>query len=147
MVLRALPLWSDRLGLVGRADAVEFHADGAIVPVEYKIGQRHEDAAHLQLCGQAICLKEMLGRLVRWGLLWFSGPRRRVPVAIDDDLRGRTEATIQEIWTWLAAERLPPPVDDVRCRSCQLLDLCQPRLSARPEDVWRYMAEVVGCGS
>ena len=34
-VERALPLWSDRLGLIGKADLVEFHADGTVFPVEY----------------------------------------------------------------------------------------------------------------
>jgi CRISPR-associated exonuclease Cas4 len=45
-VERALPLWSDRLGLVGRADVVEFH-DQTPYPVEYKHGPRrhwgHDD--------------------------------------------------------------------------------------------------------
>src|ERR671921_686889 len=62
---RALPLWSDELGLNGRADVVEFPADGGIVPVEYKHGPRrerkHDD---LQLCAQALCLEEMLGARV-----------------------------------------------------------------------------------
>ena len=29
-VERALPLWSDRYGLLGKADVVEFHADGGV---------------------------------------------------------------------------------------------------------------------
>src|SRR6059058_846377 len=37
---RGLPLWSERLGLNGRADAVEFRADGTLYPVEYKHGPR-----------------------------------------------------------------------------------------------------------
>src|SRR3989442_9766495 len=38
---RGLPLWSRRLGLIGRADVVEFH--GKIpYPVEYKLGKRRE---------------------------------------------------------------------------------------------------------
>jgi CRISPR-associated exonuclease Cas4 len=35
---RALPVWSDRLGLIGKCDVVEFHPDGHIYPVEYKHG-------------------------------------------------------------------------------------------------------------
>ena len=30
----ALPVWGHRLGLSGRCDAVEFHPDGSIYPVE-----------------------------------------------------------------------------------------------------------------
>jgi len=59
MVLRSIPLWSESLGLSGRADAVEM-ADNAVVPVEYKAGVRHGNAADLQLCAQALCLEEML---------------------------------------------------------------------------------------
>ncbi|MXW23318.1 MAG: Dna2/Cas4 domain-containing protein, partial [Chloroflexi bacterium] len=36
-VLRAIPLWSEELGLSGRADAVEVE-DDAVRPVEYKAG-------------------------------------------------------------------------------------------------------------
>src|SRR5947209_16835416 len=39
-LLRALPVWSERLGLSGKCDVVERHADGALVPVEYKKGKR-----------------------------------------------------------------------------------------------------------
>ena len=35
----AMPLWSDQLGLVGRADLVEFR-DDVPYPVEYKSGRR-----------------------------------------------------------------------------------------------------------
>ena len=35
----ALPLFSERLGLVGRADVVEFHG-GVPYPVEHKVGPR-----------------------------------------------------------------------------------------------------------
>src|SRR5438045_1925823 len=51
---RALPIWSERLGITGRTDVVEFRADGSLYPVEYKHGPRkvrkHDD---LQLCAQA----------------------------------------------------------------------------------------------
>src|SRR5271166_2711255 len=35
-LLRALPVFSDRLGLSGRCDIVEQHGDGALCHVEYK---------------------------------------------------------------------------------------------------------------
>ena len=58
-MLRSIPLWSEVLGLSGRADAVEMER-GAVRPVEYKSGVRHGAAADLQLCAQALCLEEML---------------------------------------------------------------------------------------
>ena len=58
---RALPVWSDRLGLVGKCDVVEFHPDGKIFPVEYKHGRPKENNCDkIQLCAQALCLEEML---------------------------------------------------------------------------------------
>lgn len=36
---RSLPLYSLKYNLVGKADVVEFHSDGAIYPVEYKHGK------------------------------------------------------------------------------------------------------------
>jgi CRISPR-associated exonuclease Cas4 len=50
----ALPIWSERLGLIGKCDVVEFWPDGTIYPVEYKHGPKrtwlNDD---LQLAGQA----------------------------------------------------------------------------------------------
>jgi len=38
-VTRGLPLQGESLGLFGQADIVEFHADGSVLPVEYKRGK------------------------------------------------------------------------------------------------------------
>ena len=144
-VLRAIPLWSERLGLSGRADVVEVGPQGTLAPVEYKIGTRHGDAAHVQLCAQGLCLEEMTGQPVTVGFLWFGASRRRLRVDLDAELRARTLAAIEEVRAWLRAGRLPPPVNDARCRRCQLLDQCQPELCAEPDRVRAYLAEVVGC--
>ena len=32
----ALPIWSDRIGLIGKCDMGEFWSDGTVFPVEYK---------------------------------------------------------------------------------------------------------------
>src|SRR5438876_12128675 len=40
-VERGLPLWSQRLGLTGKADVVEFH-DTVPYPVEYKLGKQRK---------------------------------------------------------------------------------------------------------
>ena len=66
-VVRALPLYSKRLRLVGKADIVEFRG-GIPYPVDYKRGKRkrwvNDD---VQLCGQALCLEEMTGSAVSAG--------------------------------------------------------------------------------
>lgn len=147
-VLRAIPLWSERYGLTGRADAVELDENGRFEPVEYKMGVPHGDAAHVQLCAQALCLEEMTGKPVTAGALWFSGPRRRIPVLIDDVLRNRTIDAIGEVRSMFAARRLPPAVDDERCPSCQLLGHCLPGAVAHPHRVLAHLAdEVFSCAS
>jgi CRISPR-associated exonuclease Cas4 len=92
---RALPLWSERYGLSGTADVVEFHPDGSVFPVEYKSGKRRESRNNdVQLCAQALCLEEMLGISVPSGAVYFLDTRRRRDVPLDAALRDETIATI-----------------------------------------------------
>ena len=85
---RALPLLSERLGLTGKADVVEFHAGGVAYPIEYKHGRKRE-ARHddLQLAAQALCLEEMTGKKVEYGANYHHPSRRRREVRITDALR------------------------------------------------------------
>ena len=124
----ALPVWSDRLGLIGKCDVVEFHEDGTIYPVEYKHGARKQRINDdLQLCAQAMCLEEMLGRPITHGAIYHHTSRRRREVAITPDLRQQVEDTIAAIRAMLASGQLPPPVNDHRCKECSLNDICQPQ--------------------
>lgn len=145
--LRAVPLWSESLGLSGRADVVLRTVDGALAPVEYKIGVQHGLAAHVQLCAQAMCLEEMTGQAVASGFVWLSKPRRRVRVDFTAALREKTVTTISEVRSAMSAGRLPRPVNDARCAKCQFLDHCQPELSSDPNRVSRYLREVIICAS
>lgn len=135
---RALPVWSDRLGLIGKADVVEFEPDGTPYPVEYKHGTRRKAGFiaacdDLQLAAQAICLEEMTGRTVSEGALFYASSKRRRIVTITPALRERVEQAVSEVRPMLAAGRLPPPVNDERCRACSLVDLCQPQALAARE--------------
>lgn len=126
-VVRAMPLWCDRLGLVGKSDVVEFLPDGTPYPVEYKHGKkrekRHDD---IQLAAQALCLEEMEGRTVPFGAIYHASSRRRREVAITPELRQAVEICMAEVRAALSSARLPPPVNDKRCGECSLKDLCQP---------------------
>ncbi|MHB1500763.1 MAG: CRISPR-associated protein Cas4 [Candidatus Dormibacteria bacterium] len=146
-VLRHLPLWSERHGLSGRADAVIIASDGEIAPVEYKIGSPHRGAADLQVCAQAICLEEMFGVPVKVGWIWYSAARHRTKVDLGPELRHRVLTAIDEIRGWLLSSVLPPAAADERCPSCQLLDHCQPELSSDPDRVLRYLAQELKCDS
>src|SRR5262249_27908419 len=59
---RSLPIYSERLGLTGKADVVEFDAEDIPYPVEYKHGpKRAKEHDDIQLAAQAVCLEEMTG--------------------------------------------------------------------------------------
>lgn len=137
-VERALPLWSNRLGLIGKADVVEFHGETPH-PVEYKHGPRrqwgHDD---LQLCAQALCLEEMTGRVVPRGAVYHHGSRRRREVVFDDALRAEVLKAVEAVRRMLKDLYLPPPVNDARCRHCSLKESCLPSVvgeRARVRDV------------
>ena len=129
-VERALPLWSNRLGLVGKADVVEFRGEMPY-PVEYKHGPRREkEHDDLQLCAQALCLEEMTGQNVPNGAIFHHSSRRRREVEFTPALREKVERSITEIRAMLASRTLPPAVNDARCTHCSLQDSCLPSVVA-----------------
>ena len=141
-VLRGIPLWSETLGLSGRADVVEIDGD-RLWPVEYKSGTQHGQAADLQVCAQALCLEEMLGLTIASGSVWYGGPRRRVEVQLSGSLREQVLAAIDAIRAQLLAGGLPEPVNDERCTECQLLHHCLPGVTANKHKVQRYLSRVL----
>lgn len=129
-IARAEPLWNDRIGLTGKADVIEFLADGTPYPVEYKHGRKgkagkglHDD---LQLAAQAMCLEEMTGKPVPFGAIYHATSHHRRELAITPALREQVEDTVTAIRRAIEQGKLPPPINDVRCKECSLIDLCQP---------------------
>ena len=132
---RALPLWHDGLGLIGKADVVEFAAPNAPYPVEYKHGSRHKAAAiaacdDLQLAAQALCLEAITGHAVPEGALFYASSKRRRVVPITTALRQAVADTASAVRGMLDSATLPPPLTgDVaaqRCGGCSLHERCQP---------------------
>lgn len=130
---RALPIWSEQFGMQGKADVVEFHPDGTVFPVEYKIDtrkiSRHDD---LQLCAEAICLAEMLDRPVTCGAVYSGSSRRRREVEFTEELINRTLSTVESIRTTMLKGILPDPVNDSRCPNCSLVHACMPSMVTAP---------------
>jgi len=139
----ALPVWSDQIGLIGKCDVVEFWPDGTIYPVEYKHGARkkwlNDD---VQLAAQALCLEEMLSRPVTHGAIYHASSRRRREVAITPELRNLVMETAEAIRAMLQSRRLPPPVNDARCRECSLIEICQPSALAARDTQSELRAEL-----
>ncbi len=138
-VERALPIWQDELGLVGKADVVEFAGTGTPYPVEYKHGSRHKAADiaacdDLQLAGQALCLRAMTGRPVPEGAIFYASSKRRRVVPITPALRSAVVDTAAAVRAMLTHAQLPPPLTGERaaqrCRGCSLRERCQPEAAA-----------------
>lgn len=128
-VERALPLWSQRLGLTGKADIVEFH-DGIPYPVEYKHGTKKNNSFDdVQLCAQALCLEEMTGKDVPQGAVFYHTSRRRRPVEFTSTLRTTVYNTIAEIRKLLISGITPKAVYDDKCRSCSMIEECIPAIT------------------
>jgi CRISPR-associated exonuclease Cas4 len=143
-IVRGLRLRSLRLGLIGVADVVEFHAGGsgielaglpgrwAPMPVEYKRGRPKPDICdEVQLCAQAMCLEEMTGCAIEQGALFYGMPRRRTAVALDAALRAETERTAERLRELLRRGITPPAVYEKKCDNCSLLRACMPKTAGR----------------
>ncbi len=142
-VERAVPLWSKRLGLVGKADVVEFHGDTPY-PVEYKHGPRREhEHDDLQVCAQAMCLEEMIGKAVPRGAIFHHSSRRRREVVFDESLRHCVEEAVVAIRKMLAERVLPPPVNDKRCDHCSLKESCMPSVIGEQDRARRLVRDLL----
>lgn len=149
-----MPLRSLRLGLIAKADVVEFHrkdspdkGDAGIwvpFPVEYKHGKPKKDNSDLvQLCAQAICLEEMLGVEIPEGAIFYGKTRRRQDVVFDDELRRETEETAKRFHDLLESGKTPRPVYSKRCDSCSVYEQCLPKTVQKTRSIKRYLLESV----
>lgn len=144
-----LPLRSLKLGLIGKADVVEFHRldkdTWQPFPVEYKRGKPKVDHCDLiQLCAQAMCLEEMLSVPVLKGAIFYGRTRRRLDAALDDTLRKETEDTAEKTRDLIASGQTPPPVYEKRCESCSLMGECLPKTIQKRRSVKTYLTRIIG---
>ncbi len=134
-----MPIWNEALGLIGKADVVEYTGGGEPYPVEYKQGSRHKAPAiaacdDVQLAAQAMCLEAMGGHAVSEGAIYYASSKRRRVVSITADLRQQVVAAAHAVRGMLVSGRLPPPLEGTEavqhCRACSLHDRCQPEATA-----------------
>lgn len=127
-LLRALPVWSERLGLNGKCDIVEQRADRSLLPVEFKLGKRRQwENDDAQLCAQALCLEEMFGVAIPRGAIFHADSKRRREVEFTAELRQRTEQAVTSLHRMLADQTVPPAEFKPACEECSLFDICQPK--------------------
>lgn len=141
LITRDMRIFSRTLGVSGACDVLEFHrGDTGIAlngreglwqpfPVEYKRGRPKEhNADALQLCGQAMCLEEMLCCDIPEGALYYGEPRRRTAVTFTPELRREVRTLLEEMHTLYARGHTPKVKPAKGCNACSLKELCLPRL-------------------
>jgi CRISPR-associated exonuclease Cas4 len=139
--VRTLPIRSERLGLSGQADVVEFHEDGTVFPVEYKRGKpKGNRCDEVQLCAQALCLEEMLDVEIKEGALFYGQKKRRHAVAFDANLRQLTEKTIVRVHDLLGGRVTPKADYSKKCDQCSLRAACLPKSCTAGRSVRKYLA-------
>jgi len=132
-LLRALPVWSEQLGLNGKCDIVEKHADGALRPVEFKLGKRRQwENDDVQLCTQALCLEEMFNLSIPRGAVFHADSKRRREVEFTAELRAKTESATHKLHALLDSQQVPPAVFKPACEECSLFDICLPKVTENP---------------
>ena len=145
---RGLPLRSLRLGLIGKADVVEFHRTESGTwqpfPVEYKRGKTNIDVCdRVQLCAQAMCLEEMLSCEIEYGAIFYGRPRRRERVKLTAGLRERTESLTDELHRLYEAGATPRAKYQKKCGSCSLYETCMPKVTGIAKNINHYLAKAL----
>lgn len=151
LILRGLRIASEKLGLSGACDVVEFHqnAQGVTLhgregrwlpyPVEYKRGKpKEDDCDQLQLCAQAMCLEDMLLCDISEGSLYYGETRRRQRVSFTPELRERVKSMAEEMHAYFDRRHTPAAKPSKACNACSLKELCLPKLTKR-ESVSAYI--------
>ncbi|MDZ4186322.1 MAG: CRISPR-associated protein Cas4 [Desulfuromonadales bacterium] len=142
-------LRSLRLGLIGKADVVEFHRQPDCswrpFPVEYKRGKpKADNCDKVQLCAQALCLEEMLAVAAPEGALFYGQTKRRLDVAFDEPLRRETEETARKARDLIASGITPKPLYAKRCENCSLMADCLPKTIQKRRSVKSYLTRILG---
>ena len=145
LILRGLRVASPTLRLGGVCDVVELHRSPSGItlagreglwlpyPVEYKRGSdQTQESDEVQLCGQALCLEEMLCCQIPEGSLFYGETRRRTRVAFDGTLRQRTLDLLHELLGYMDRGYTPGAKLHKGCNACSLRDICLPKLSRAP---------------
>ena len=155
IIFRTVKVSSERLGISGECDVVEFHRSDNGVPlknykglwlpyiIEYKRGKtKPNDCDRLQLCAQAACLEEMLCCEIKSGALFYGEPRRREVVEFTDELREKLSQTTEEMHKMFSRKYTPKPKRSKFCSNCSLKDYCLPKLGEKSEDsVQKYIED------
>lgn len=143
-----ISLRSLKLGLIGKADVIEFHRDSqgqwCPLPVEVKRGKNKlNNSDKVQLCAQALCLEETLNTTIKSGAIYYGKERRRTDVEFDTALRQETEETAQRVHVLIESGQTPKAVYKKECDSCSLIGYCLPKTMQKSKSVKNYLSEII----
>ena len=154
-VTRGVNVFSPALGVSGQCDVLEYHRSDTGIPirgkdglwqpypVEYKRGSPREDTGDaLQLCGQAMCLEEMLCCPVPEGALYYGEIRRRVTVSFSEELRDEVRQMLAQMHDLYQRGHTPRVKTGKHCNACSLKELCLPKLM-KTRSVAAYLKEAM----
>ncbi|OGJ90203.1 MAG: CRISPR-associated protein Cas4 [Candidatus Raymondbacteria bacterium RifOxyC12_full_50_8] len=146
-IARGLSIRSCKLGLIGKADAVEFHkqANGAQqpYPIEYKRGKpKIDDCDLVQLCAQALCLEEMLNITIPQGAIYYGKTHRRLEVVFSEALRQETESAARQLHALMKKGTTPTAVKTLKCEKCSLVEYCLPDTAGGNKSAIEYVKEI-----
>ena len=154
-ILRDVSIHSTVLGVSGKCDVLEYHRKDTGIslkgkeglwqpyPVEYKKGEPKDNPAdRLQLCGQAMCLEEMLCCDIPEGSLFYGETRRREIVEFTDEMRHTVREYLTEMHDCYKRGHTPKVKPSKSCNACSLKELCLPKLF-RQTSVKKYIAAVL----
>lgn len=152
VIVRGTGVSSSTLGVSGQCDVVEYRRNACGIPlkgyeglwqpypVEYKRGKPKTNQADLlQLCGQAMCLEEMLCCDIPEGALFYGEIRRREVVAFTEELRQSVRNCLAEMHQLYQKGYTPKVKPSKSCNACSLKELCLPKLM-RTRPVADYLA-------
>lgn len=133
-LLRALPVYSNTLGVNGKADLVEVKTEKEKIiearPVEYKKGKTSKWVNdNVQLCAQMLCLEEMFEVEIPEGMIFHASSNKRTKVIFDDKLRKLTKDTISNLRKLIELNQLPHAELKPQCRGCSLHEICMPEIT------------------
>lgn len=154
-ITRGMSVFSASLGVSGECDVLEFHRGFSGIPlknreglwqpfpVEYKRGIFNEKSGDLlQLCGQAMCLEEMLCCSIPEGAIYYGETRRRMPVAFTEELKQSVREALEEMHQFYRRGFTPKVKPTKSCNACSLKDLCLPKIM-KTKNVSEYLAEAL----
>lgn len=131
-------VYSEKLGLFGQIDALIVTGSGEFFIVEYKRGKpKNIDADRMQLCAQAICLEEMVGKKIEKGSLFYFSIRKREEVSFGPNLREKTFHVIQKIKDLMETGKIPPADYSDKCKRCSIKSRCMPKI--KRDSVKKYI--------